>query len=115
MDASPEWVEKIFRVNLISHWQLVQEFLPGMLKQQKGHIVSIASVASFVGVASMVDYSATKAGLLAFHEGNSTVASLSVSLMLTRLQVLLPSSITGMRMESAFKLPSFTRPGHEQH
>lgn len=40
-----------------------------MLQQKKGHIVTMASVASFVAAASMVDYAATKAGLMAFHEG----------------------------------------------
>jgi short-subunit dehydrogenase len=40
-----------------------------MITKNKGHIVTIASTASYAGVGGMVDYTATKAGVLAFHEG----------------------------------------------
>lgn len=69
LDASPTWLHKLFDVNLVSHFYLIQAFLPDMIKQKKGHIVSTASMASFVGCAGLVDYCATKAGVLALHEG----------------------------------------------
>jgi len=56
-------------INLMSHWSTVQEFLPDMLAKKKGHIMSVASLASFVTLASAVDYSCTKAALVAFYEG----------------------------------------------
>ena len=40
-----------------------------MIARKKGHIMSTASMASFLGAAGMVDYCTTKVGLLAFHEG----------------------------------------------
>jgi all-trans-retinol dehydrogenase (NAD+) len=40
-----------------------------MVKQNKGHVVTVASMASFMTIASNVDYSCTKAAVLAFHEG----------------------------------------------
>lgn len=42
-----------------------------MLKKNKGHIVTIASTASFVGVGGLADYTASKAAILSFHEGMS--------------------------------------------
>lgn len=63
------FLHKIFGVNLLSHFTTVKEFLPDMLKQNKGHIVTVASMASFVAVPGIADYAATKAGALAFHEG----------------------------------------------
>lgn len=72
LKTSPEFLKKIFGVNLLSHWYMVQAFLPDMLAKKKGHIISIASVASFVSAAHIVDYSATKVGALAFHEGLSS-------------------------------------------
>lgn len=69
LDATPESLRAIFDVNLISHWYTVQEFLPNMIARKKGHIMSTASMASFISVAGMVDYCTTKVGLLAFHEG----------------------------------------------
>jgi short-subunit dehydrogenase len=48
---------------------LLQEFLPAMVKSNHGHIVSLASMASFSTQATNVDYAATKAGVLVLHEG----------------------------------------------
>ncbi|KAL1306125.1 hypothetical protein AAFC00_004239 [Neodothiora populina] len=63
------FLARIFGVNLFSHYYTVQAFLPAMLKHKKGHIVNIASIASFVAPATIIDYAATKAGALVFHEG----------------------------------------------
>lgn len=43
-----------------------------MLDAKKGHIVSIASMASYFTCCGLVDYAATKAGVLALHEGTSS-------------------------------------------
>jgi all-trans-retinol dehydrogenase (NAD+) len=69
LDVPQQHLRKLFDVNLLSHWSTVQEFLPDMLAKKKGHIMSVASLASFVSLAAAVDYSCTKAALLAFHEG----------------------------------------------
>ncbi|OKL61829.1 hypothetical protein UA08_02484 [Talaromyces atroroseus] len=62
-------VRKVFEVNTISHWWMVQEFLPAMLKRNHGHVVTVASAGSFLGLGEMTDYSGSKASALAFHEG----------------------------------------------
>ncbi|CAE7179759.1 hypothetical protein CFE70_006156 [Pyrenophora teres f. teres 0-1] len=69
LDIPQENLKKMLDINLTSHWSTVQEFLPDMLAKKKGHIMSVASLASFVALANAVDYSCTKAALLAFHEG----------------------------------------------
>lgn len=69
LDISMENLRRLFEVNLLSHWSTVQEFLPDMLAKKKGHIMSVASLASFVSLAAAVDYSCTKSALLSFHEG----------------------------------------------
>ncbi|KAF2744489.1 dehydrogenase/reductase SDR family member 8 precursor [Sporormia fimetaria CBS 119925] len=69
LDTSNEYLRKIFDVNLLSNWYTVKEFLPDMISKNKGHVVTIASTASYIGVGGMVDYTSTKAGVLAFHEG----------------------------------------------
>lgn len=69
MDAKPEFLEKIFRVNVFAHYYLIQQFLPDMLKAQKGHILTLASMASYASTASLVDYCATKHAVLALHDG----------------------------------------------
>ena len=72
LDMSQETLNKVFQVNTISHWYMVQQFLPDMIKSNKGHIVTVASIASFVALAKAADYSATKASALAFHEALNT-------------------------------------------
>lgn len=69
VDEDDEFVERIFKVNIISHFVLIREFLPAMLKQQKGHIVSVASVGSYMSGPPLVNYCSTKAAVLALHEG----------------------------------------------
>lgn len=69
LDSTPADVNTTFSVNTISHFWTVQTFLPHMIQQNHGHVVTLASMASFVTIAGNVDYSCSKAAALAFHEG----------------------------------------------
>lgn len=69
LDTTQAQLEKIFKVNLLSHWATVQEFLPAMISANKGHVVTVASMTAYMTVALISDYSASKAGVVAFHEG----------------------------------------------
>lgn len=42
-----------FRVNLISHFHTIREFLPGMLEENRGTIVTVASVLGYLGCAKL--------------------------------------------------------------
>ncbi|PSS05281.1 hypothetical protein BD289DRAFT_449137 [Coniella lustricola] len=46
-----------------------QQFVPGMVRRNKGHVVTLASLASHYTLTGCVSYSASKAGAMAFHEG----------------------------------------------
>lgn len=61
--------QRLLQVNLISHMVLIRAFLPAMLTQRKGHIVTIASMASFVPAPGLVDYCISKIGALYLTEG----------------------------------------------
>jgi short-subunit dehydrogenase len=69
VEQSTEETERVFKINIICHFHLVQQFLPAMIKQNHGHIVTVASMASFVTQGKNVSYACTKAAALAFHEG----------------------------------------------
>ncbi|PYH90328.1 NAD(P)-binding protein [Aspergillus ellipticus CBS 707.79] len=62
-------LRSVFDVNIIAHFLLVQELLPAMISSNHGHIVTVASLASFTTHAINIDYACTKAAALAFHEG----------------------------------------------
>jgi len=68
LDNNEKLIEKTLHVNTISHHYTVREFLPAMLKKDKGHIVTIASCAGLVGVCGLVDYCASKFGAVGFDE-----------------------------------------------
>jgi all-trans-retinol dehydrogenase (NAD+) len=69
LDSTEADVRLTFDVNTLSHYWLVKEFLPSMIANDHGMVVTIASMASYVTVAQMVDYAASKAAALSFHEG----------------------------------------------
>lgn len=83
LKTSPEYLRRIFDVNLLSNWYTVQAFLPDMIKRNKGHVVTVASVASYFSVAGMVDYCATKAAVLCLHEGGMFPCFVRARMILT--------------------------------
>ncbi|RMD45060.1 hypothetical protein DV735_g223, partial [Chaetothyriales sp. CBS 134920] len=62
-------LDKIFKINLVSHFILIKEFLPAMLSNKKGHIVGISSMAAILPVPGLLDYSCTKIGVLYLNDG----------------------------------------------
>ncbi|KAF9894115.1 hypothetical protein FE257_009088 [Aspergillus nanangensis] len=63
-----EKIRLTMEVNTLSHFWTVKEFLPSMIQNDHGHVVTIASMASFVALGEMADYGCSKAAALAFHE-----------------------------------------------
>lgn len=68
LEQTDEDAERILQVNTLSHFYFTRAFLPSMLKKNRGHIITIASVASTIGVARMTDYCTSKFGAFAFNE-----------------------------------------------
>lgn len=61
-------IEKTIKVNLLSSFYTIKVFLPGMLEQRRGYIVTVASVLGYMSPARLSDYGASKSGLIALHE-----------------------------------------------
>lgn len=68
LDMSPEEIERTLDVNLKSNFWTIRGFLPTMLKQKRGYIVTISSVLGYIGPGGLTAYSATKGGLSTFHD-----------------------------------------------
>ncbi|KAH6847609.1 hypothetical protein B0I37DRAFT_375460 [Chaetomium sp. MPI-CAGE-AT-0009] len=62
-------VEVTFKTNLTAPFLLIKEFLPDMVRNNHGHIVNVCSASALMPVPDIVDYSASKAGIQALHEG----------------------------------------------
>lgn len=69
LDETDEEIKRTFHVNNLAHFWILREYLPYITQQNHGHIVTVASMASFMTIASNVSYSCTKAAALSFHEG----------------------------------------------
>ena len=64
LEVSDIMIKKTFEINTIGCLYTIREFLPAMMKMNKGHIVNIASMAGLCGVPSTTEYSASKAALI---------------------------------------------------
>ena len=71
LESSEADVRLTFDVNTMSHYWLVKEFLPSMIANNHGMVVTVASIAAYLCTAQMVDYASSKAAALSFHEGLS--------------------------------------------
>lgn len=76
-------IDRILQVNVRSMVLITQILLPGLLKQEKGHILNISSMAAFTPIAYKTVYPASKAFISSFSLGlreelNETNLSVSV-------------------------------------
>lgn len=69
LDCNESQIRRMFEVNAMALFWTTREFLPDMVKKNHGHVVTMASMASFVTIAGNIDYSCSKVASLAFHEG----------------------------------------------
>jgi all-trans-retinol dehydrogenase (NAD+) len=61
-------IEATFAINTLSLFWVTKAFLPKMIEQRRGHIVTIASASALVGVAKLADYAASKWAAMGFDE-----------------------------------------------
>ncbi|KAF5536586.1 retinal short-chain dehydrogenase reductase [Fusarium napiforme] len=100
LELPESYFKNIFDVNLLAPYLLTKQFLPSMIKRDHGHIVNLASQASFVAQATNVAYGSTKVGLLAFHEGLGQELRYIYKALRVRTSVVHPSWIrTAMTAE----------------
>lgn len=68
MDAPDSLIEKTMEVNVMAHFWTYKAFLPAMIANNHGHLVSISSSAGLIGVNGLADYCASKFAAVGFAE-----------------------------------------------
>jgi all-trans-retinol dehydrogenase (NAD+) len=68
LECSDEAIERTFQVNTLALFWLTRAFLPAMIAQGRGHVVTIASAAGLSGTSRLVDYCASKHAAVGFDE-----------------------------------------------
>jgi len=71
LDALDEDIQKTMDVNITAHFWTIKAFLPDMLTNKHGHIVTISSLAGKTGHGQLVDYCASKFAAVGLHEALS--------------------------------------------
>ncbi|QRV76747.1 short chain dehydrogenase [Ceratobasidium sp. AG-Ba] len=68
VDLSVADVKQTLDTNVASQFWTLKSFLPNMIKEKQGHIITVSSVMGLAGAAQMSDYCASKAALIGLHE-----------------------------------------------
>jgi all-trans-retinol dehydrogenase (NAD+) len=63
LDINHDQIEKTVRINLLSHFWTLKEFLPAMVERKRGHIVTMCSTLGLKGVRTGSAYAASKFGV----------------------------------------------------
>ncbi|PTB43087.1 uncharacterized protein TrAFT101_001644 [Trichoderma asperellum] len=111
LDATPADVRFTFDVNALAHYWVAQAFLPHIVSQNHGMVVTVASFASWITVPNMVDYAATKAAAMAFHEGLSAELKTRYNAPRVRTVIVHPGAtttelFTGFDQGAPFLMPA---------
>lgn len=67
-DLNDDRTVMTMNVNVMSHFWMTKAFLPDMLKENRGHLVYIASYAGLAGSVALADYAASKFAVMGFSE-----------------------------------------------
>jgi len=68
LNLRDDQIEKVMKVNTMAVIWMVKAFLPDMIADNSGHLVTIASAAATCGVPKLSDYCASKFATFGFHE-----------------------------------------------
>ena len=108
--ASPTWTSadtpnRTFRVNTLAHFNTLRTFVPHMLKEGRGTIVTVASVLGHLGAANLSAYTASKAALLALHQSLRAELAQNPDAKHIKTILVTPGQM-GTRMFADLKTPS---------
>jgi len=68
LECPDDMIQKTMDVNATAHFWMLKSFLPEMMARNRGHVVSIASIAGLSGCETLVDYCASKFAAVGLHE-----------------------------------------------
>ncbi|KYQ56151.1 Short-chain dehydrogenase/reductase family 16C member 6 [Trachymyrmex zeteki] len=60
LDHTSDEIRRIFDINVLAHFWMLQAFLPNMIEKNHGHVVALSSLAGIGGIPNLVPYCASK-------------------------------------------------------
>nr|XP_056711120.1 estradiol 17-beta-dehydrogenase 11-like isoform X2 [Euleptes europaea] len=61
-------IQKMFEVNILAHYWTSKAFLPTMMRNNRGHVVTVASAGGHIVAPFLVTYCSTKFAAVGFHK-----------------------------------------------
>jgi all-trans-retinol dehydrogenase (NAD+) len=68
IECSDEQIERTIKVNTLALFWVTKAFLPQMIENNRGHLVTISSAGGILGTPGLADYSASKFAAFGFDE-----------------------------------------------
>ncbi|GMM34244.1 short-chain dehydrogenase/reductase [Saccharomycopsis crataegensis] len=110
-ELSFEEIETMINVNLLSNFYIDKIFLPDMIENKRGYIVTVASVLGYMSPAKLSAYGASKSGVIALHEsltyelGSPSLSSSGIRTLLIAPGQLRTSMFEGVQTPSELLAP----------
>ncbi|PSN39108.1 hypothetical protein C0J52_17483 [Blattella germanica] len=60
LQHNPQEIQKIFDINVLAHFWMLEAFLPSMIQNNHGHVVALSSMAGIMGIPNLVPYCGSK-------------------------------------------------------
>ncbi|CAI2161665.1 14029_t:CDS:2 [Funneliformis geosporum] len=109
LEGSVRDITDTINTNLLSSFWTTKVFLPDMIENNHGHIVTVASSIGFSGLPQLADYCASKAALISFHESLRYELDTRYNAKKVRTTLLCPGEIdTGLFDGVEFPFPFIT-------
>ncbi|KAF9200053.1 hypothetical protein BGZ49_009749 [Haplosporangium sp. Z 27] len=109
LDLSNEDIKRTTDVNFLGQVWMIKEFLPDMIKNDHGHIVTVSSAMGIMAAPQIADYAASKAAVKSFHETLESEIKYLYKAPGVKTTLVVPGKIeTGMFKGVKEKMPFFT-------
>lgn len=107
--ATPEEMQRMINVNLMSQLYLSKLAYPYMAENGGGHIINVASNAGIMGVEGFIDYSASKGGVIAMTKAMAKeLAGLNIQVNCIAPGCILSDLVTDSTPENIERLTNLT-------
>ncbi|KAF5665970.1 short-chain dehydrogenase reductase [Fusarium heterosporum] len=109
-ESQPSDVRFTFDVNTFAPFWTTKTFVPNMVANNHGMVVTLTSYASWLTIPNLVDYGASKAAALAFHEGLTAELATSYNAPKVRTVIVHPGATNtalfkGYKQNTDFLMP----------
>lgn len=109
----PDEIQRLFDVNVFSQYWTMMEFMPGMIKRDHGHVVSMCSVAGITGTPYLVPYCSSKFAIKGLMDGLYLEMRQDMRKSKVKLTTVHPFTInTGLAVDPVTRFPKLI-PIHE--